>query len=176
MLTRRSAYVAIVILVLASVAAAGAPLSQFAVVDIQKVIESFPEDSQVFRSIERMREQYEERMAEYNQQINEVEMQILEASDADDENREEDLRNERSRMQEDQRTYHRIMTDRINAAWKDIREGGGIVDSILKAIEFVCVDNGYSAAWDISDKSILWYSQEIDITDKVITRLRQISR
>ncbi len=174
--TRRVFIATAILIVVCTGALVAEPLSKICVVDIRRVIENFPRDSQVFRSLTRMQEQLEARMAEYDEQINELEMEILEAREEENELEVEKLKNRKADRQEDKKTYYRIMTERINSAWEEIREGEGIVDDILKAIEFVTVDNGYSMAFDLSDKSILWYSKEIDITDKVIARLRQIAR
>jgi len=172
--TRVIALAAVILAATASVAVAES-LSKIAVIDIERVFESFPEQSTVFRRIDDMRNDYDEWMAERDQQLDEVELAIIDAKEAGDEVEVARLETMKTDILENRRTYHEIMTRRIQEAYQEIAEGEGIVQEILRAIEFVSIDEGYSAVLDAGDSRLWWYSKEIDITDMVISRLRAMS-
>ena len=150
----------------------GEPPSKIAVVDISKVLESFPEESRVFRTIERLRETYEERMAEYTQQLDDIELAIIDAKNDEDDLEVSKLEDKKKDVQDDRRTFHDIQTRRIQNAYKELSEGEGIVEEVFKAIEYIAINEGFSIVLESTDSRIWWFSKEIDITDLVIDRLR----
>ncbi len=166
---------AVVALFVVSAGALAEPLSKIAVIDIDRVFESFPEQARVFRELNDRRDAYEERMNEYSEQIDDLELKIIDAKKAENDVEVARLEREREDVLQDRRTYHEIMTRRIKDAYRRIAEGEGIVGEILKVIDFVAVDEGYSIVLDAGDSRIFWFSKEIDITDMVISRLRAIS-
>jgi outer membrane protein len=167
--------IAIVLVTLIASVSFAESLSKIAVIDIERIFESFPEQSRVFQRIDDLRNDYDAWMAERDQQLDDVELQIIDAKEAGDEVELARLEQMKTDILENRRTYHEIMTRRIQDAYQEIAEGEGIVQEILRAIEYVAIDEGYSAVLDASDSRIWWYSQEIDITDLVISRLRAMS-
>lgn len=173
--TRLSLLTALFFVCIASLLSAE-PLSKIAVLDIDRVFENYPEESRVFRQIDELRETYDERMEEYAARLDELELAIIDATEAGEELEVERLELERDDFRENRKTYHEIMTRQMETAYEQIAEREGILNDILKAIEYVSIDQGVSAVLEADDSRLWWYSQEIDITDLVINRLRAIAR
>ena len=74
------------------------------------------------------------------------------------------------------RKWNETKLKEIDLARSELLEGAEIVRDILKAIEFISVNEGYTIVFDVSDNDIVWHSMEIDITDLVIRRLRALAR
>ena len=151
-------------------------LSKIAVLDFERLYESYPEESRVFRQIDELRRTYETRMDEYAFQIDEIDLAIIDARNADDEFERERLELTRQDIVEDRRSYNEIMIRRIETARRAIAEGEGIAREILRTIEYIAIDQGYSLVVASDTSGLLWYSKEVDITDLVINRLRAITR
>ena len=155
--------------------AASEPLSKIAVIYLGTVLESFPEDARVFRRIEELTDTYESRMDEYSLELDDIELELLEAKENGNELEVAGLEATRADFIENQRTYHEIMTRQIKRAYDDIAQVEGIAEEIMQAIRFVAINEGFSLVLDAEDPRLYYFSKEIDITDMVISRLRAVA-
>lgn len=152
-------------------------LTKVAVIDLEKVFASYPQDADVFESIDLLRDDFEERINVYTQMIGDLDRKIDDALKVEDEITAERLENERNELVSDRALYAEIMNRRLMDAYRRIAsDGEGIVEDVLTAVERVATDEGYSLVLDSDDLRLLWYSKEIVITDLVINRLRAIAR
>ena len=151
------------------------PLSKIAVIYLDKVLESFPEDARVFRRIEELTYTYETRMEEYAIELDAIELELLAAKENGDEIEVAGLEATRADFVENQRTYHEIMNRQIKRAYDEIYEVEGIAEEIMEAIRFIAINEGYSLVLDAEDPRLYYFSKEIDVTDMVISRLRAVA-
>ena len=70
------------------------------------------------------------------------------------------------------RQWQEIKIKEIEIVQNDFLQGHDIAMDILQAIEFIAINDGYTIVLDANDISVIWLSQEIDITDLIIRRLR----
>ena len=154
----------------------GEQLSKIGIIDFSRVVENFPSGSAAFRKLDLLKNEYESRIQQYKIDLNEKELRLLDAKETGD-----DL--EIARMQREVedfkafiRKWNETKLKEINLVRGELLEGAEIVQDILKAIEFIAVNEGYAIVFDVSDKDIVWHSMEIDMTELVIRRLRALAR
>jgi outer membrane protein len=75
--------------------------------------------------------------------------------------------------QEYLKEYHNIWQSRINAKIETVSTSSSFTAEIYQAVKFVAESNGYSVIMRTRDPDILWYNQEVDITNLVLERLRR---
>jgi len=147
-------------------------LSKIAVVDFQKIVDSFPSGSPAFSKLQLLKDSYEEKRLEYLTELNEKEQQLLVArengSSLDIANLEREIADFRIFI----RQWQEIKIKEIEIVQNDFLQGHDIAMDILESIEFIAINEGYTIVLDANDISVIWLSQEIDITDLVISRLR----
>ena len=68
--------------------------------------------------------------------------------------------------------FHSIWQNRINNKIQGVYQSSTFTAEILDAITYIAESEGYSMIMRTQDPNILWYNQEIDVTELVLERLR----
>jgi outer membrane protein len=142
-------------------------------VDLPKVYVAFFQDSRAVR-------QYEERAARVQGDIDKITKEIQELrsryADANLKNDEaEALRLETQiyRRSEFLRDFYQTRTAELENEKKKLMQSGTFLDQVYDEIRFIAESEGYSMVINLKDNpSIIWYSNTVDITDKLIANLR----
>ena len=152
-------------------------LTRFAVVDLPKVYVAFFSESRAVR-------EYEERSARVQADIDRMTAEIqnlrvnLVSAQAQG-NQEQALRLEAeiSRRSDFLREYHRTRTAELETQRINLTRAGSFLDQIYDEIRFIAESEGYSMVLNLTENTgILWYSQTVDITDRLISNLLTRSR
>ena len=151
-------------------------LSKIAVVDFQEIIDNFPSGSPAYSKLQVLKNAYEEKRQEYLQELNDKELKLLDAKDAGNELGIARLEKEIADFKTFIRQWQEIKTKEIEIVQNDFLRGRDIATDILKAIEYVAINEGYTIVLDANATSVIWLSQEIDITDLVVERLKAMAR
>ncbi len=151
-------------------------LSKIAVVDFQEIIDNFPSGSPAYSKLQVLKNAYEEKRQEYLQELNDKELKLLDAKDAGNELEIARLEKEIADFKTFIRQWQEIKTKEIEIVQNDFLGGRDIATDILKAIEYVAINEGYTIVLDANATSVIWLSQEIDITDLVVERLKAMAR
>ena len=160
------------LILLVSGIASGEQLSKIAVVDFQKIVDNFPSGSPAFSKLKLLKDSYEEKRLEYLTELNEKEQQLLSARDNASELTIANLEREITDFRIFIRQWQEIKIREIEIVQNDFLQGHDIALDILQAIEYIAINEGYTIVLDANDISVIWLSQEIDITELVIHRLR----
>jgi len=150
----------------------GQQLTRFAVVDLSRVYMAFFRESSAVR-------QYEERAARVQSDIDRMtrEIQELRSRYADAisrDNQTEALRLETqiNSRSEYLREYYQIRTAELETQRKNLMTSGSFLDQVYNEMRFVAESEGYTMVINLNDNpSVIWYSQSVDITDKLIQSL-----
>lgn len=150
-------------------------LSKIGVVRVSRIIENFPTNSQAFQELNRLKEEYDENLPLHSEYLNQLNLQLIELKNEGDDaaiiRQESEIEAYENFIVE----YHNAMSKRIANAREKLKDGSGIVKNIFDSIAFIAVNEGYTLILDAAEQNIIWYSPEIDITDKVIQRLKIIA-
>jgi len=151
-------------------------LSRIGVVDFQEVIDNFPSGSPAFSKLQILKDSYDEKRLEYLSELNDKELELLEAKKRSSELEIARLEREITDFKTFIKQWQEIKIEEIEIVQNEFLRGGDIALDMLRAIEFVAINEGYTMVLDANDISVIWWSQEIDITDLVINRLKAMAR
>jgi Skp family chaperone for outer membrane proteins len=151
-------------------------LSKIAVIDFQKIVDNFPSGSPAFSKLQLLKDSYEEKRLDYLAELNDKEQELLQAKERGNNIRIANLEREISDFKIFIRQWQEIKIKEIEIVQNDFLQGRDIALDILEAIEFIAINEGYTIVLDANDVSVIWLSQEIDITDQVIHRLKLRAR
>lgn len=163
----------LLVFLLITFAAGAEQLSKIGMVNFSKIIEDYFAESSAWREIDAMRKQYEEGKDAILEEIDQMRLLRLTAQNNGDERQVLQLEERIYQKQEYLKEYHNIWQSRINAKVETVSTSSSFTAEIYQAVKFVAESNGYSVIMRTRDPDILWYNQEVDITNLVLERLRR---
>lgn len=169
-------YLLTILLLLAVAASAtAAKLTMVAVIDLNQIVGDYFQESSAWREIENLTEKTRENIEERKQEINRLKEKRLEAQQNENEQLVLSLEEEIRKKEEYLKEYNRIMSERISSRKDDLLTSSDFSREILKAVQYVAEQEGYSIVLRKKDPNILHYNKEVDITEKVLQYLRSRS-
>jgi len=169
---KKTAIIITMILVLSSTAAA-AKLTMVGVVDLTKIVSDYFQESAAWREIDQLTKTTEQTIEERRGEINRLEQQKMEAIDEGDDTLALQLEEKIRQNQEYLKEYNRIMSERIERKKNNLLTSSDFSREILRAVEYVADQEGFSIVLRKKDPNILYYNFEVDITEKVLNYLRR---
>ena len=162
-----------VALFLVFTAALGAEqLTTVGIIDISRVYNSFYRDSQSVRELEELRQRYQAEIDREVQELESLKDDLARAEDQGNESRVEQLETRVNR----QRSYVEDLTRRRRSQLQQ-RQQNLVSDDFLnrlqQAIEYVAEEEGYTVVIRTDQDGLQWWSPTVDISDRVLQRLRQ---
>jgi len=148
-------------------------LTQIGVIDISKIISSYFEASYALREINDMQKKFDSDKQDILNKIQDLEQQKLAADGAGDSQKSLQLDNEIFKQRNYLQEFVRIKTNQINQKRDSLIQSPTFLSDLVKAIAYVAENNGYSIVLRSDDPSIMYWNNEVDITDKVIERLKK---
>jgi len=167
--------VSILLLVVISMSLSAAKLTMVAVIDLNRIVGDYFQQSTAWREIENLTEKTRENIEERKQEINKLKEKKLEAQQEDKEKLMLSLEEEIRKKEEYLKEYNRIMSERISSRKENLLSSSDFSREILKAVQYVAEQEGYSIVLRKKDPNILHYNKEVEITDKVLQHLRSRS-
>jgi len=150
-------------------------LTRIAVVDMPKVYTAYFKDSRAVR-------QFEEKYAKVQSDIDKMtkEIQDLKSRQADAllrDDQSEVLRLDTLiyRRLEYLKEFHQTKTAQLETEKRTLMQSGSFLDQVYDEIRYIAESEGYSMVIE-KNNNILWYSNTIDITNKLITNLQKKQR
>lgn len=156
------------------VAAQSEQLTTVAVIDIDRVYNSFYRDSQAVRELENLRREYQQ---EINGQVAELEAlrdRRLLAETQGNALRVEQLDQEILSLQRFLEDLTRRRRQQLEARQNDLLSDDFLRD-LQDAIQFVAESSGYTVVLRADSAGMQWWSAEVDISDQVVQRLIQVA-
>ena len=155
---------------------AQASITRFAVVDLNRVITAFADQSAEARAFIQKRDQIQAEIEKRNKELQDLNAELAEAQEQGNQNQVRTLENQiRTRTQAAQ-TY---ITTNFAALERDrerLLRDNAIRTQLTTFIRAVAESEGYSMVLSREESSgILWYSPSVDITNRVIERIRSAS-
>lgn len=146
-------------------------LTTVAVVDLEQVALSFFSESQAYRALLDRRDEITLELQLEQEEIDELQRDLIEARDRGSRTRELQLERElqdRRSFFNDLRQLRQRELERLSAQLTS----DDFVEELNTAVQFVSRNSGYTVVFNMQEENILWWSQEVDITDEVVDRLR----
>jgi len=151
-------------------------ITRFAVVDLPKVYVAFFSESRAVRD-------FEERSARVQSEIDRMtaEIQNLKINQVNAQaqgNMDQALRldAEINRRSDFLKEYYKTKTQELDNLKSRLTQSSSFLEQVYDEIRFIAESEGYSMVLNLKENTgILWYSQTVDITDKLIQSLRNKS-
>lgn len=142
-------------------------------VNFSKIIEDYFAESSAWREIDAMRSQYEEGKQAILEEIDQLRLTKLNAQNEGNERQVLQLEDRIYQKQEYLKEYHNIWQSRINSKVESVSTSSSFTAEIYQAVKFIAESEGYSVIMRTRDPDVLWWNQEVDITNLVLERLRR---
>jgi outer membrane protein len=167
------------ILAFALIAAAGAgaqQITRIAVVDLQKIIMSFPQEGQSYKDFELKKAQIQAEIDRFVDEVKKLQAQKVEADKVGDKASSQRLQAEITQKTDFLKDYVRTKQAELDADAKQLSAASDFSQRVYKQIQQIAEAEGYSLVLNLKSadsvmSSVLWYSTQIDITDEVIRAL-----
>jgi outer membrane protein len=148
-------------------------VTRFAVVDLTRVYNTFYGASRAVRDLEAESARVQAEINRRTAEIQELKNAKLAADGRGDREQSLKLDNEIYEKSESLKEYYRVKTAELEDKRAKLSQSGAFLEQVRVAIRRIAETEGYSMVLRVSDNAdILWYSRSVDITDKVIERLR----
>lgn len=172
---KRALLLTIAFLIVTAVSASAEQLSQIGVIDLSAIVSNYFKESKAWRELEEMSRNYEEEKSRILDEIGQLESRKLAAENEGNESTKLRLENEIYNRKEYLREYNRIKYSQIQNKRDTLLESPTFLSEIMTEIRFVAESEGYSLILRTKDPDLMWWSPEVDITAKVLERLRRTS-
>ncbi len=151
-------------------------LTTVGVVDVSTVYNSFFQDSLAVRELEELKESIQQELDGHVAILRDMQERKLEAESAGRNSEalrlDEQIFEQTQYIQEFQAVKQRQLYDRQQR----LQNSDSFYSQLQNAIAFVAEANGFTIVVNANDDKLIWWSQEVDITDLVLERLRSTSR
>lgn len=169
-------YTVIFCLLFLSISAISAEqLTTVGVVDISSVYTSFFSDSAAVRSLENLRNSIQRELDGHVAELRQLQQQKLDAENAGRASVALRLDNEIFEKSQYIQEFQRVKQGQLQDRQNNLRSSESFLSQLQAAISYVAEANGFTIVVSASDDKLLWWSQEVDITDLVLERLRETS-
>lgn len=165
--------IVLLIFLLCAASAGAAKLTMVGVVDLTKIVSDYFQESTAWREIDQLIQKTEETIKERRDELGSLEQRKLEAMEDNNQRLTLQLEEEIRQKQEYLKEYNRIMTERIESKKSNLLTSSDFSREIIRAVEYVAENEGFSIVFRKKDPNILYYNYEVDITEKVLEYLRR---
>ncbi len=147
-------------------------LTTVAVLDVNQVYSSFLRESRAVRNLEQAAENARAEIREHEDELNDLRNRKLAAEDAGNDRLaiqlEDQIQEKRLFIEE----LRRVRSAQLERQQQSLLISDDFLGEIQDAVRIVAESEGFTVVLNASDPNIQWWSVEVDITDRVIERLR----
>jgi len=152
-------------------------LTRIAVVDMPKVYTAYFRDSAAVRQFEQKSAKVQSDIDKISKEIQDLRSKHADAILRDDQNEMLRLENLIYRRSEYLKEFYQTRTAELENEKKKLMQSGSFLDQVYDEIRYIAESEGYSMVINLKDMpGLLWYSNTIDITDKLIANLQKKQR
>ncbi|MDR2510265.1 MAG: OmpH family outer membrane protein [Spirochaetaceae bacterium] len=151
-------------------------ITRFAVVDMSKVYAAVQGDARAARELEERTARVQQEIDKRTSEIQNLKNRYAEAALNENDSEAKKLEAEIMRKTTALKSYFDTENTKLEEQKTRLAEGKDFLNKVYNSLRLVAESEGYSMVLNLREsKSIAWYSQAIDITDKVIAQLRSSS-
>lgn len=147
-------------------------VSRIAVVDINKVYQTYFRESEDVRRLEQLRTNIQNEITKMNTEIRELEQQLLNARSSQDQRAVLSLEENIQKKREYLREFTRVRQAQLNSERDSLTRTPNFLTKVQEAIRIVAESRGFTMVFRSDDPNLLYYNLESDITNFVIERLK----
>jgi outer membrane protein len=147
-------------------------ITLFAVVDLEKIYAAFKTDTKAMRDFE---DKSAKMQAEVDRRTAEIKDLMAQKADiSEDSMKAERIEAEITKKAAALKSYYEVESKKLEDQRSRSSVTSDFAGKVLNEIRYIAESGGYSIVLNLKDnRSILWYAQAIDVTDKVILSLKK---
>ncbi|MEW5814517.1 MAG: OmpH family outer membrane protein [Spirochaetota bacterium] len=147
-------------------------LTKIGIIDLSSIVSNYFKESRAWRELEEMQKSYEAEKARIQDEIEQLQSRKMEALNQGDNATVLKLDNEIFNKKDYLKEYTNIKYTQLVKKRENLLESSTLLSEILKEIQYIAESEGYSAVFRSKDPDLIWWSPNIDITNKVLDRLK----
>lgn len=151
-------------------------ITKIAVVDLTKVVQAYNRGKASVKAIETEKVKIQKKELELKNEITELTGKYKEAVAQEDEETSKKLKAQINKKISYLKEYHASKQKELNAMSAKVAKKFKVNKEILSAIKYVAESGSFSMVLTDRTSGLLWWSYDVDITDKVIQRLLTTSK
>jgi outer membrane protein len=136
------------------------------------VYNSFYRDSRAVRELEELRERYQAEIDREVEDLEDLKDDLSRAQDRGNQTRIEQLESQISRQRRYVEDLTRRRRDQLQQRQQNL-VSDDFLNRLQQAIVYVAESEGYTVVIRTDQQGLQWWSPEVDISDRVLERLRQ---
>jgi len=145
-------------------------ITKVGIVDISRIYSIYFRESKEVIKLEELRSAYLKEIAKKKEEINLLKSQKLDAEDNNDDEKALQLDKDIFNKEQFLKEYIQIKTQQLRQMAQNLSQSSELIQEIADVIQYVAENNGFSLILKKTDQFLYW-TPEIDITDKVIKEL-----
>lgn len=150
-------------------------LTKVAVVDYKKVLLAFYRYSSANTEFSREQEKSRKIISDYSAKIQDMVKEQQEAETKGDETRSVRLKDEIERRKNLLEAYVQKKNAQLQTMVGNMKKEMKDIEKLLNIIRYVSENQGFAIVLKKTDPNILWWKDDLDITDKVIEEIKKQS-
>jgi len=148
-------------------------ITRFAVVDVGRIIQTFSGTLDEAKAYTEKRDRVQAEINRLTKELQELNTKLNEAVKEDDKNQIRDLERQFEAKKQAVQLYISTSQADLEKDLEKVTNNSAFMDQLNRALRYVAESEGYSMVLSKQESSgILWSSPSVDITNKVIERLR----
>ena len=156
---------------------AQASITRFAVVDMNRVISVYAGQTPEFKAFTEKRDRVQAEIEKQNKELQELNAKLAEAQEKGNKSQIKNLGNQVQAKTQALQTYIKNNFAELEKEQERIFKNEAFMTRLIGIIRAVAESEGFSMVLSKTEGSgILWFSPSVDITNKVIERLRGVRR
>jgi len=147
-----------------------AQITKVGIVDLSKIYSIYFRESKEVIKLEELKSAYLKEIADKREEINLLKSEKLDAENNNDEQKALELDKEIFNKEQFLKEYTQVKTQQLRQMAQSLSQSSQFVNEIADVIQYVAEEEGFSLILKKSDQFLFW-TPEMDITDKVINEL-----
>ena len=162
----------VLVLLLLSGLVFGQAITTVGVIDTARVYSTFFSQSAGVREIENFRAEFQADLNRHAQELRELQNRKLDADRRGDEVASLQLDNQIFQKAQFIQDFQRIRQRQLEQLQSNLSQSDSFLRELQTAIRLTSESAGFTVVLDARNTALQWWSPEVDITDRVIARLR----
>jgi Skp family chaperone for outer membrane proteins len=146
-------------------------LTNFSVVEVERINQVYFRESKRAKEYLAFRDLVKQELKTMDAEIEELKLKRLESGRANNTDESNRIDRQIGSKQAERDTYLKLQEQKRLKMLDDLLSNDRYYRDLTAAIEWVCHQEGYAGAFNLSETPLLWWDPDIDITDKVIARM-----
>ena len=155
---------------------AQASITRFAVVDMGRVATAYADQLPEAKAFTEKRDKVQAEIEKQNKELQELKAKLAEAQGSGNQNQIRTLENQVKAKEQSLQNYIRNNFADLERERERFMKNDSVMNQITSIVRAVAESEGCSMVFSKDTPGILWYSPSVDITNKVIERIRASRR